>query len=68
MVTNVVHMTDNDGAGGVEDDDDNYDNDDGDNDNRNLKQDDGDGSENVSRKMNLRSLKLNRIYLDPLNM
>ena len=27
-----------------------------------------DGSENVGKKMNLRSFKLNRVYLDPLNM
>ena len=27
-----------------------------------------DGSENVGKKMNLRSLKLNRVYFDPLNM
>ena len=30
--------------------------------------DDGSGSENVGKKMNLRSFKLNRVYLDPLNM
>ena len=31
--------------------------------------DDDDGrSENVAKKMNLRSFKLNRGYLDPLNM
>ena len=30
--------------------------------------DDDDGSENVSKKMNLLSFKLNRVYLDPLNM
>ena len=29
---------------------------------------DDDGSENVAKKMNLRSFKLNRVYLDPLNM
>ena len=28
----------------------------------------GDGSENVAKKINLRSFKLNRVYLDPLNM
>ena len=33
-----------------------------------LSEDDDDGSENVSKKMNLRSFKLNRVYLDPLNM
>ena len=33
-----------------------------------LSKDDDDGSENVSKKMNLRSFKLNRVYLDPLNM
>ena len=33
-----------------------------------LSKDDDDGSENVGKKMNLRSFKLNRIYLDPLNM
>ena len=27
-----------------------------------------DGSENVGKKMNLRSFKLHRVYLDPLNM
>ena len=30
--------------------------------------DDDDGSENVAKKMNLRSFKLNRVHLDPLNM
>ena len=30
--------------------------------------DDGGGSENVAKKMNLRSFKLYRIYLDLLNM
>ena len=29
---------------------------------------DDDGSENVVKKMNLRSFKLNRVYLDPPNM
>ena len=29
---------------------------------------DGDGSENVAKKRNLHSCKLNRVYLDPLNM
>ena len=29
---------------------------------------DDDDSENVGQKMNLRSFKLNRVYLDPLNM
>ena len=33
-----------------------------------LSKDDDDGSENVGKKMNLRSLKLNRVYLDPLDM
>ena len=33
-----------------------------------LSRDDDDGSENVSKQMNLRSFKLNRVYLDPLNM
>ena len=33
-----------------------------------LSNDNDDGSENVAKKMNLRSLKLNRVYLDPLNM
>ena len=33
-----------------------------------LKQGRRDGSENVSKKMNLRSFKLNRVYLDPLKM
>ena len=30
--------------------------------------DDNDNSENDGKKMNLRSFKLNRVYLDPLNM
>ena len=30
--------------------------------------DDDDGSENVAKKMNLRSFKLNGVYLNPLNM
>ena len=30
--------------------------------------DDDDGSENVGKKMNLLSFKLNRVYFDPLNM
>ena len=29
---------------------------------------DDDGSENVAKKMNLLSFKLNRVYLAPLNM
>ena len=33
-----------------------------------LTNEDDDGSENVAKKMNLRSFKLNRVYLDPLNM
>ena len=34
-----------------------------------LSKEDDDGSENVGKKkMNLRSFKLNRVYLDPLNM
>ena len=33
-----------------------------------LSNDDDDGSENVSKKMKLLSFKLNRVYLDPLNM
>ena len=32
------------------------------------KDDDDDGSENIGKKMNLRSFKLNRVYLDPFNM
>ena len=32
------------------------------------KDDDDSGSENDGKKMNLRSFKLNRVYLDPLNM
>ena len=32
-----------------------------------LSKDDDDGSENVGKKMNLPSFKLNRVYLDPLN-
>ena len=35
---------------------------------RTLSKDDDDGSENVGNKMNLRSFKLNRVHLDPLNM
>ena len=35
---------------------------------RDLKQGRRDGSENFSKKMNLRSFKLNRVYLDPLKM
>ena len=35
---------------------------------RTLDKDDDDGSENVGKKMNLRSFKLNRVYLDPLSM
>ena len=33
-----------------------------------LSKHDDDGSENVGKKMNLRSFKLNRVYLDPLNV
>ena len=33
-----------------------------------LSKDNEDGSENVGKKRNLHSLKLNRVYLDPLNM
>ena len=33
-----------------------------------LSNDDDDGSENIVKKMNLRSFKLNRVYLDPVNM
>ena len=33
-----------------------------------LSKDNDDGSENVVKKMNLHSFKLNRVYLDPLNM
>ena len=29
---------------------------------------DDDGSKNIAKKMNLRSFKLNRVYLDPLNV
>ena len=32
-----------------------------------LSTDDDDSSENVGKKVNLRSFKLNRVYLDPLN-
>ena len=35
---------------------------------RRRRQDDDDGSENVAKKMNLPSFRLNRFYLDPLNM
>ena len=31
-------------------------------------EDDDDGTENVDKRMNLLSFKLNRVYLDPLNM
>ena len=34
----------------------------------NLSNDDDDSSENVAKKMNLHSFKLNRVCLDPLNM
>ena len=33
-----------------------------------LGKDEDDGSENVGKKMNLRAFKLNRVYLDPLNL
>ena len=33
-----------------------------------LSNDDNGGSENVAKKKNLRSFKLNHVYLDPLNM
>ena len=33
-----------------------------------LSKDHNDGSENVGKKMNLRSFKLDRVYLDPLNI
>ena len=33
-----------------------------------LSKNEDDGSENVGKKMNLRSFKLDRVYLDPLNM
>ena len=33
-----------------------------------LSKDDDDGTENVAKKMNLRSFKLNRVYLNPLDM
>ena len=33
-----------------------------------LSSDDDDGNENVAKKLNLPSFKLNRVYLDPLNM
>ena len=36
--------------------------------NRDLSNDDHDGSENVAKKMNLRSFKLNCVYLDLLNV
>ena len=35
---------------------------------RTLSKDDDDGSESVVKKINLRSFKLNRVYLDPFNM
>ena len=33
-----------------------------------LSRDDDDGSEDVAKKTNLRSFKLNRVYMDPLNI
>ena len=36
--------------------------------NRGGGKDDDNAGENVGKKMNLRSFKLNRVYLDPLNM
>ena len=33
-----------------------------------LSKEDDDSSKNVGKKMNLRSFKLNRVYLDPLKM
>ena len=33
-----------------------------------LSNDDDNGSENVAKKMNFRSFKLYRVYLDPLNV
>ena len=33
-----------------------------------LSNDDDDGSEDLAKKMNLRSFKYNRFFLDPLNM
>ena len=33
-----------------------------------LSEDDDDGSENAGKKINLRSFKLHRVYLDPFNM
>ena len=33
-----------------------------------ISNDDDDGSEKVAKKINLRSFKLYRVYLDPLNM
>ena len=33
-----------------------------------LSRDYDNGSENVGKKINVRSFKLNRVYLDPLNM
>ena len=33
-----------------------------------LSNDNDDDSENVGKKVNLRSFKLNRVFLDPLNM
>ena len=33
-----------------------------------LSKDHNDGSENVGKKINLRSFKLDRVYLDPLNI
>ena len=33
-----------------------------------LSNDDDNGSENVAKEMNLRSFKLNRVYLESLNM
>ena len=36
--------------------------------NRDLNDDLNDGSENVAKKMNLRSFNFNRVYLETLNM
>ena len=33
-----------------------------------ISEDDDNGSENAGKKMNLRFFKLNRVYLDPLDM
>ena len=61
MVVGTLSEDDDDDDDVDDDDDDDVDDDDDDD-------DDDDGSENDGKKMNLRSFKLNRFYLDLLNM